>query len=98
MRQVKAKLGKMRKEQEFSVYPAQQDGQIIVQSDKAIGAFDPETRKGVLNAKGSNSKYFAHLNPMLGAEEYEFPVEFVEACKAAQPRKGSMIGGVLEIG
>lgn len=98
MPRLKAKLGKMRKEQEFSVYPATEDGQIIVQSDKAIGQFDPATGLGVLNSKGSNSKYFAHLTEFMGAEPYQFPLEFVEACKATQPKKGDMIGGVLEIG
>lgn len=94
MKCVTAKLGKMRKPQEFSVYPFQEgDTTITVQSDKAIGQFDIETGKGVLNCKGSNAKYFLHLQRALGAEPFEFPKEFVEACKAVQLKSGDEIGG-----
>jgi hypothetical protein len=86
---VLAKLASMRKPQSFTVYPAAADGTIIVQSDNAIGRFDPSTRKGVLNYKGSNPKYFLHLNVALGATPYEFPADFVEACVAQQ--KGNRI-------
>ena len=84
MKIVSGKLGKMRKPQEFVVMPSD-DGMLIVQSDKSIGKFDPETGEGVLNVKGT---YFMHLNECMGAAQYQFPTEFVEECKAACIHKG----------
>ena len=91
MRNIEAKLGKMRKPQSFTVYPRSTsakpgDNRIIVQSNKSIGMFDPETGEGVLNTKGS---YFPHL--ALGAP-FQFPTEFVKACIEAQPKSGELIG------
>lgn len=82
---VVGKLAKMRKPQTFSVMP-RSDGTIQVQSDKSIGVFDFRTRKGVLNTKGC---YFPHLNAVLGAVEFEFPVDFVKAALAACPAQDS---------
>jgi hypothetical protein len=100
---VTAKLATMRKPQEFVIYPVDlsdptKPTSITVQSDKAIGKFDPATRKGVLNFRGSNSKYFPHLSASLGAVPYEFPKEFVEAVLNAIPRKGDEIGPGVYIG
>lgn len=93
MKTVNAKLAGMRKEQEFVVYPFNLgDKTITVQSDKAIGIFDRVTGKGLLNWRGSNSKYFPHLNKFMGAEDYQFPAEFVQACFEAQPASGDLIG------
>lgn len=78
---VTAKLGKMRKEQEFCVRPGS-DGSIFIQSDKSTGRFDFRTRKGVLNTKGTS---FVHLTPAGGAIPFEFPQEFVTACLDACP-------------
>jgi hypothetical protein len=91
IKRVTAKLGTMRKPQNFIVYPKSTDGDglMIVQSDKSIGAFDPETRKGVLNIKGC---YFLHLNRIMGAKPFEFPQEFVDDCLEAQPKSGDLIG------
>jgi hypothetical protein len=82
---VVGKLANMRKPQEFSVNPAS-DGTIYVQSSKSTGRFDFRTRKGVLNTKGTS---FAHLTKMLGAVEFDFPVDFVAACLAACPAQDS---------
>ena len=93
MKTVTAKLAGMRKPQRFVVYPAKSaDAEIIVQSDKAIGKFNHETGEGVLNWRGSHSKYFPHLNPILGAEPYTFPMEFVWQCLDAEPKSGDKIG------
>lgn len=94
MLRVTAKLATMRKPQEFVVYPPSTDdkGRIVVQSDKAIGIFEPETGKGLLNWRGSNSKYFVHLHRQLGAEPYTFPEVFIAACMIAQPKSGDLIG------
>jgi hypothetical protein len=93
MKTVNWKFAGMRKEQSFVVYPFKLgDKTIVVQSERAIGEFDRVTGKGVLNWRGSNGKYFVHLNAMLGAEPFEFPAEFMQACFEAQPGSGDLIG------
>ena len=94
MKTVTAKLANMRKAQEFVVYPAStRKDSIIIQSDHAIGEFNPITGKGILNCKGSGYKYFMHLNEMMGAIPFDFPAEFVAECIAVQPKSGDRIGG-----
>ena len=93
MKTITAKLAGMRKPQEFVVYPHQEGSdKMIVQSDRAIGQFDPKTGEGVLNWRGSNSKVFVHLMKLLGAEPYHFPDAFVYACCVEQPKSGDLIG------
>jgi hypothetical protein len=90
---VTAKLGNMRKVREWIVLP-RSDGQIMVQADGAIGAFDFRTGKGRLNTKG---EYFAHLAV---AQPFEFPQEFVTACLKVCPSLGGtteVVPGVLTI-
>lgn len=95
---VTAKLAGMRKAQEFIVYPFKLgQTRIMIQSDRAIACFDPETGQGLLNWRGSNSKYGVHLNEALGAERYQFTPEFVLECQAAQPGSGDIIGGGVSI-
>ena len=88
-RYVTAKIGNMRKEQEFIVYPTSDQGNVIVQSDKSIGSFDAKTGKGILNTK---SCYFPHLNIFCGAKPYTFPTDFVVKCIAKQFEEGDLIG------
>ena len=88
-RYVTAKLGNMRKPQEFIVYPTSDKGNVIVQSDKSIGAFDAKTGEGVLNTKGC---YFPHLNQFLGAQPFTFPTDFVVQCIGKQYVEGELIG------
>lgn len=95
MKQVTARLGNMRKPQDFVVYPPSDKGNIIVQSDKSIGAFDIRTGKGVLNTKGC---YFPHLNSICGATPYIFPDAFVLQCIANYQEEGSLIGTHPETG
>jgi hypothetical protein len=90
-----AKLGKMRKPQEFVAFIDNATGKIIVQSDKSIGLFDPETGKGILNIKGS---YFIHLNVVLGAKPFQFPPDFVEMAKTACFKPGDQIGAGVFMG
>ena len=80
-KQVTAKLAGMRKEQTFSVYPRKAGQPVVVQSERAIGTFHPETGLGVLNWRGSGAKYFAHLHAFTGAEPFTFPPDFVKACR-----------------
>ena len=90
---VKYKLGTMRKEQQFSVSQTR-DGQIMVQSDKSIGTFDPATGEGKFTQQGC---YFHHL-AYLG-KPFVFPAEFVQLCKDNCIRPGqSMGGGVFFMG
>jgi len=91
---VTAKLATMRKPQNFVIYPfkPESNGTITVQSEKAIGRFDPVTGQGVLNSKGQSYKYFVHLMPQMGAVPYTFPREFVDECVASQPQSGDSIG------
>lgn len=77
---VEAALAGMRKPQRFVVYPRTSGQPVVVQSERAIGRFDPATGEGVLNWRGSGSKYFAHLARHTGAEPFTFPPEFVAAC------------------
>lgn len=92
MKTIDAKLAGMRKEQNFVVYPFKLgDKTIMVQSDKCIGLFDRVTGKGVINYKGSNYKGSPHLSPLLGAEPYQFPDWFMQACFEAQPGSGDEI-------
>lgn len=75
---VTGKFLNMRKEQEFTVCP-KGENQALIQSDKSIGLLDLTTGKGMLNTKG---KYFAHLNKVFGAVDFDFPQEFVNNVKA----------------
>lgn len=79
---VTAKLHTMRKPQEFSIRPSSNGTHLFIQSDKSTGRFDFRTGKGVLNTKGTT---FLHLNPALGAFEYQFPAEFVAECLSQCP-------------
>lgn len=93
VQRVTAKLAGMRKAQDFVVYPFKL-GQtaIMIQSDRCIARFDAVTGKGLINWRGSNSKYGVHLSPGLGAEEYQFTPEFVLECQGAQPGSGDTMG------
>jgi hypothetical protein len=88
-----AQLAKMRKPQTFVVYPRANDrAPVVVQSERAIGRFDPHTGEGVLNWRGSHEKYFHHLNPAFGAEPYTFPPDFVAKAVANEPLAGDEVG------
>jgi len=54
IKSVLLKLGKMRKAQEFIVYPYKiGDTTIRIQSEKSIGIFDKKTGEGIMNFKSS---------------------------------------------
>ena len=50
------------------------------------------TGLGVLNWRGSQSKYFVHLSRLAGAEPYQFPPAFVAQCQEHQIGSGDLIG------
>ena len=89
---VSAKLHTMRKAQEFIVMPMS-DGNVMVQSDKSIGTYDPATGKGRLSVKG-----YTFIDLSLKGFAYEFPAEFREAVTAVLPTPGgttSLAGGAI---
>lgn len=77
-----AKLGTMRKAQNFIVYPkgTAADANIaIIQSDKSIGTVDITTGKGRLyQGKGGSSPGFMHI---AFGKHYDYPAEIVETIK-----------------
>jgi len=82
----------MRKPDDIIVYPRKEEKEFTFQGSRLIGTVDPETKKGRLNFKGSNSKYFIHLSKMLGAIDYEYPQEFINMVKEYSPESGDLIG------
>lgn len=85
------KLAGMRKPDEFVVYAPREDGRIMAQGDRTICLFDPVTRRGIINWRGGHFKYAPHLTQEGGAEFYEFPQEFVDACINEMPNHGEAI-------
>jgi hypothetical protein len=95
MHEVRAKFLKMRKEQEFTVYPRNSGDPdtITIQSDKSIAQFNVKTRKGRISTKGC---YFYHL---AFAVPFEVSENFVNECLSKQPNPGDKLGdGVVVIG
>lgn len=94
-----AKLGNMRKEVDWTVYPAKKDGRIIIQSDHRIAVFcNDGTNKGLLSKHCAGGAYFQHLSPVCGATVVDVPQEVIDAAVAAQPQNGdTMFNGVITI-
>lgn len=94
LKQVICKLGNMRKNAEWVVYPKRNndEGHITIQSDTRICKFDPATKKGVLSAAHANGSYGIHLYPQLGAVAVDIPEDVIAACVEAQPKPGTRIG------
>lgn len=84
MKRVSAKLGNMRKPQDFIVLPVKRgdDPLLMIQSDKSIGIFNYRTGEGRLNTKGCYSPHLAMAKP------FNFPMDFVAACLEAAPSLG----------
>lgn len=90
---ITGKLGNMRQDVEWTVYPPQKDGRIIVQSDHRIAVFhDDGSNKGLLSEHKANGAYFAHLSPACGAKVVDVPQAFISAAVGAQPQHGDTIG------
>lgn len=98
MKMVLAKLGNMKKVQEFIVYPAQAGLDTVkIQSDKRICVFDPVTGKGVLSAQKQSGAYGVHLYAP-DAMPVEVPKEVIEQVMSARPKKGDVIGPGVTVG
>jgi hypothetical protein len=99
MTRITAKLGTMRKAQDFVVYPASKTNgtdQIVIQSDTRICQFNPFNGVGLLSDSKPNGAYFIHLNVLMGAKWIVVPKDVCLAAKAAQPKSGDAIGpGVM---
>jgi hypothetical protein len=62
---INLKISKMRKEQDFILYPyKEEDKAIMIQSNKSIGILHKETRKFIFTNKGS----YSHHLQMYGTE------------------------------
>lgn len=93
---VSAKLGNMRKAQDFIVYPIQGSDRVVIQSDTRIAAFNPETGVGVLSEAKPNGAYFMHLS--FNTIPIVLPRELVEKILGHAPQVGDTIGGGVQIG
>jgi len=92
MQRVIGKLGKMRKEVDWTVYPGTKgDGKLFVQSDKRAVAIDLATKKGMLS-NGKGHPGFHSTQAFCGAVEVDIPDDFLQACINAQPQSGDAIG------
>lgn len=95
---ITAKLGNMRSEVEWCVYPPNKDGRIVIQSDHRIAVFHNDgSNKGWLSEHKKNGAYFMHLSPACGASVVDVPQAVIDAAIAAQPQNGDKIGGVITI-
>lgn len=87
------KLAGMRKPDRWIVYPrGEGDDYLTVQGRRAIAQINLSTGKGLLNWRGTNSKYFVHLHQFLGAELFTFPRLFVAQAILFEPKSGDLIG------
>tara|TARA_B100001778_G_scaffold334952_2_gene349490 strand:- start:15145 stop:15462 length:318 start_codon:yes stop_codon:yes gene_type:complete len=101
LKSVKFKIGNMRKEVDWTVYPpsrtaSQDDPTLFVQSDKRALSINLKTKKGMLS-NGKGHPGFASTQKFLGAVEVDVPDEIIEMCKDAQPQSGDTIGGIVRI-
>ena len=92
MTTIKWKFSTRRKAEEFVIYKPDEDGNVVIQSNKTIAQINLKTGKGILNAKGSNSKYFMHLNEFMGARYTKFSPILVNKIKNSMPKSGDRIG------
>lgn len=92
---VTAKIGNMRKPQEFVVYPSQGDDFLRVQSDTCFAKIDPKTGAAVFaNVPGGATSI--HLT--IKGKPIQVPMETVKEFQDAQAQKGDKIGSGVIIG
>lgn len=95
IKRIYAKLGNMRKVQDWIVYPQQTDKGneiLMIQSDTRMCRIDTTSRKGMLSKNKLNGAGFADCLAFLGATEIEVPQEVINAAIEAQPKSGDEIG------
>ena len=83
MKKVYGKIGNMRKEKDFVVYPfAEGATGLKVQSDNRIAYIDLATGKGIVSDGKNGHQGFIKLNPALGAKMYDIPENFMTQLRA----------------
>ena len=88
-----AKLGSMRREVDWVVYPAKKDGRVVIQANHYIAVFHNDgSRKALLSKRQGGGAYFMHLSPACGATLVDIPQSVIDAALAAQPVSGDKIG------
>ena len=97
---VKAKLGSMRKEVEWVVYPNHNKGEkptnIFIQADRRCCVIDTQTKVGLLS-KPMNYPRRDFCHPHFGGEVIQVSQEFIDECLRKQPQSGDVIHGVCVI-
>lgn len=101
VKSVRFKIGSMRKEVSWSVYPKdrnapENDPMLFVQCDNRALSINTETKKGMLS-KPHVHPGFHTVSKALGATEIDIPDEIIELCRNAQPKKGDTLGGGIVI-
>jgi|LGVF01.2.fsa_nt_gb hypothetical protein len=86
MRNIKLKLGKMRKTQSYVIYPYQiGDKNIIIQSEKTCGLFSRETGTGFMNFRSNRLQL---ISPRYGGIPFALEKETLKAFLDIQKKKG----------
>jgi len=103
IKRITAKLGNMRKAQDWVVYPGtrQHSGRdgLLIQCNNRIAWIDlAGSGFGVLSDGRGGHQGFHKLDKRFGARAIVVPADVLEAAKAAQPQSGDTIGsGVVKI-
>lgn len=90
MGKITAKFGNMRKAVNWTVYPPQKDGRIILQSSNYIACVD-RNGEGMLSKRQPSGAYFVHLSPACGAKPCKIDTAMVQAALSVQPKSGDEI-------
>ena len=83
-----AKLGRMRKPDNWVVYPRKTGEKLVVQAGAYICSFDAETGEGMLSKRQSGGAYFMHLSEAFGAKPVKVPQEVINAALTVEPGAG----------
>jgi hypothetical protein len=90
---ITAKLGNMKKAQEFVVCPVSNTAphEVTIQSDKRIARVNLNTGKAMLSSGKGGHQGFMQLSPALGAVEVDVTPELIEQLKPLQAKlRGAM--------
>jgi len=101
---IDAKLGKMRKEVDWVVYPyamgaTEEEKNIIsIQADHYFCIFDARDGLGMLSKRIANYPGAIHCDPRAGGTSITVPEETVQAALDALPKSGDEVAPGLLIG
>jgi hypothetical protein len=86
---VKGKMGNMRKEADWVVYPQSNPGSrtVTIQCDKRIAKVDLTTGKAILSSGKGGHQGFIMLDPLMGATLVECSPEILEQLRAIESKK-----------